>query len=70
MRLSGKVGNEVPDSRPQDGQSCAPVTSNCSPDLTVLPILKLYINLIELRAGDGRCVNLWATSSSSIRTDR
>ena len=51
MRPSGDVGNKVPDRRPHDGRSCAPVNSNCTPEVTVLPILTLYINLI-LIAGD------------------
>ena len=46
MRPSGDVGNKVPGSRPHDGRSCSPVNSNCAPEVTVLPILTLYINLI------------------------
>ena len=51
MRPSGDVSNEVPDSQPHGGRSCAPVNSNYAPEVTVLPILTLYINLI-LIAGD------------------
>ena len=50
MRLRGDVGNKVHDSRPRDGRSCAPVNSNCAPEVTVLPILTLYITI--LIAGD------------------
>ena len=46
MRPSGDVGNEVPHSRPHGGRSCAPVNSNYAPEVTVLRILILYINLI------------------------
>ena len=48
MRPSDDVGNEVSDSRPPDGRSCALVNSNCAPEVPVLPtcILTLYINLI------------------------
>ena len=44
--MSDEVGNEVPNSRPPDGRSYAPVNSNSAPEVTVLPILTLYINLI------------------------
>ena len=57
QRLGSDVGDRVPDSRLHDGLNCAPVRSNCVPEVTVLPILPISINLL-LIAGVCRCVNL------------
>ena len=50
QRSGGNVRDDT-NSRLHDGWSCVPVSSDCIPEATVLPILTLYINLI-LIAGD------------------
>ena len=36
------------DSRPHDSRDCAPVSSDCGPEVSVLPILTRYIDLEQL----------------------
>ena len=50
-QTSADIVNEFPDSRPHEGEAGSRWTSNSEPEMTVLPILIVYINLI-LIAGD------------------
>ena len=62
--MNDDVGNKVPYSLPPDGRSWAPLNTNSAPEVTVLPMLTIYINLI-LSAGEGVGVLIWVNRVES-----
>ena len=48
---SGRDVRDNTDSLQHDGWSCAPVSSDCVPEMTVLPTLSININLERLAGG-------------------
>ena len=51
QRSGSDVGDRVTNSRLHDGRSYELVSSNGVPEVTVLPILTIYINLLLIAGG-------------------
>ena len=50
-RSGSNVGDRVPNSRLDDGRSYALVSNKCVPEVTAIPILTIYINLLLIAGG-------------------